>query len=77
MQDMNTYERHEEPLNKHASEKHARWLKKYKKIAFSKVIFNNKCRATLDGPNDYINGWYFMEIMNQHEFMGRWSNVFE
>ena len=38
-------------------QKRVSWAKKYMKLDFSKVIFTDECRATLDGPDGWSKGW--------------------
>ena len=44
------------------SEKHmcnrVSWAKKYLKLEFSKFLFTDKYRATLDGPGGWFRGWF-------------------
>ena len=45
------------PLTQQHREKRVEWAKKYMKLDFSKVIFTDECRATLDGPDGWASGW--------------------
>ena len=45
------------PLNKKHKEKRVAWAETYLKTDFSKVIFTDECRATLDGPDGWAHGW--------------------
>ena len=45
------------PLTQKHREKRVEWAKKYMKTDFSKVIFTDECRATLDGPDGWASGW--------------------
>ena len=40
-------------------QKRVSWAKKYMKLDFSKVIFTDECRATLNGPDGWSKGWIF------------------
>ena len=33
------------------------WAERYHKENFSNLIFTDKCRATLDGPDEWARGW--------------------
>ena len=45
------------PLKQRHKSKRLKWVRKYKKIGFSNVIFtNNKCHATLDGGSKVEEG---------------------
>ena len=44
-------------LTKAHKEKRIQWAKKYLKQGFSKVIWTDECRATLDGPDGWAKGW--------------------
>ena len=37
--------------------KRVSWATKYMKVDFSKVIFTDECRASLDGPGGWSKGW--------------------
>jgi len=45
------------PLTKLHKEKRLKWAKDYMKSNFASVIFTNECRATLDGPDGWAQGW--------------------
>lgn len=45
------------PLNKRHKEKRIEWCKKYLKLDFTKVIWSDEMRATLDGPDGWARGW--------------------
>ena len=45
------------PLKTIHREKRVEWAKQYTKADFSKVIFTDECRATLDGPDGWVSGW--------------------
>ena len=45
------------PLSQKHREKRVEWAKRYMKLDFSKVIFTDECRATLDGPDGWASGW--------------------
>ena len=44
------------PLNARHKEKRLNWAKNYLKTDFSKVIFTDECRATIDGPDGWATG---------------------
>lgn len=45
------------PLSKKNIKKRVEWAEKYLKCDFSKVLFTDECRATLDGPDGFCRGW--------------------
>ncbi|CAJ0944200.1 unnamed protein product [Ranitomeya imitator] len=45
------------PLYKKHEIKRQDWAKKYLKTDFSKVLWTDEMRATLDGPDGWIRGW--------------------
>ena len=45
------------PLNKRHKQRRIEWCKKYLKQDFSKVIWSDEMRATLDGPDGWARGW--------------------
>lgn len=45
------------PLSRAHKESRLQWAKKYMKTDWSKVIFTDECRATLDGPDGFARGW--------------------
>ena len=38
-------------------EKRLSFAEKYMKLDFSRVVFSDECRATLDGPDGFATGW--------------------
>jgi len=44
-------------LTKRHKENRISWAHQYLKLDFSKVIFTDECRATLDGPVGWTRGW--------------------
>ena len=44
------------PLSKLNKAKRMKWATDYMKCDFSKVIFTDECRATLDGPDGFSRG---------------------
>jgi len=45
------------PLNQKHKDKRIAWSKKYMKTDFSKVLWTDEMRATLDGPDGWARGW--------------------
>ena len=45
------------PLNQRHKARRLEWATKYMKTDFSRVIFTDECRATLNGPDDWARGW--------------------
>ena len=45
------------PLSKKHMSNRVPWAKKYLKLDFSKVLFTDECRATLDGLDGWSRGW--------------------
>jgi transposase len=45
------------PLTKQHKAKRVKWATNYIKCDFSRVIFTDECRATLDGPDGFSRGW--------------------
>jgi len=45
------------PIMDHNKEKRISWARKNMKLDFSKVIFTDACRTTLDGPDGWSKGW--------------------
>ena len=47
----------EPPLSEINKNKRLLWAETYKKIDFSKVLWTDECRVTLDGPDGWFKGW--------------------
>lgn len=45
------------PLNKTHKEKRMQWAQQYLKTDFSKVLWTDEMRVTLDGPDGWARGW--------------------
>ena len=45
------------PLSKLHRQKRVEWAERYLKQDFSKVLWTDECRATLDGPDGWARGW--------------------
>lgn len=45
------------PLSKLHRQKRQEWANRYLKQDFSKVLWTDECRATLDGPDGWARGW--------------------
>ena len=45
------------PLTAHLKVARLAWAKKYMKVDFSRVMFTDECRASLDGPDGFSRGW--------------------
>ena len=45
------------PLNKKHKEKRLEWARTYLKMDFSKVLWTDEMRVTLDGPDGWARGW--------------------
>lgn len=45
------------PLTKLHRQKRLEWADRYMKQDFSKVLWTDECRATLDGPDGWARGW--------------------
>ena len=45
------------PLKPHHKVARLDWAKSYMKVDFSRVMFTDECRATLDGPDGFARGW--------------------
>lgn len=45
------------PINQKHRQKRLDWAKKYLKADFSKVLWTDEMRATLDGPDGWARGW--------------------
>ena len=45
------------PLNPRHKSKRLAWVAKNLKTDFSKVLFTDECRASLDGPDSWASGW--------------------
>lgn len=51
------------PMNAGHREKRVKWARTYQKSDFSKVVWSDEMRVTLDGPDGWARGW----IINGHE----------
>jgi transposase len=45
------------PINKKHKEQRLEWSRKYMKTDFSKVLWTDEMRGTLDGPDGWARGW--------------------
>lgn len=45
------------PINRKHQEQRLAWARKYLKTDFSKVLWTDEMRATLDGPDGWACGW--------------------
>ena len=50
-----------DPLKDIHKKKRMDWAKNNMKVHFQSVLFTDKCRATLDGPDGWRRGWYCKE----------------
>ena len=54
------------PLSKLHRQKRLDWADMYLKQDFSKVLWTDECRATLDGPDGWARGWVFKGRQSQN-----------
>ena len=45
------------PINKKHKEQRLEWSRKYMKTDFSKVLWTDEMRGTLDGPDGWMGSW--------------------
>lgn len=57
-------------MKSHLSESQREMCKKYMKTNFSKLIFSNEGRTTLDRSYGLASGESFIEIINHNDMVG-------